>query len=196
MNILFNWLEEQGVTKVIQYIYSIIKIIRIIVPIGLIIMTSFDIIKKVINPEDKDGQKKIMIRLIAAIIVFFIPLFIRFVFKIADIDIENINTVDTETINNTYVSSLTSLNIINCPNVSRSYNSGDYITLDTDIPSLYNGEIKWIPRADHNVFKIISSSNQRSITLEVIDKPDHCITDVSVKAGGIESNCVIVVKGC
>ena len=195
MNMLFSWLEEEGVIRVIEYVYNIIKIIRIIVPIGLIVMTSLDIAKKVIDPNEKDGQKKIMIRLIAAVIVFFIPLFIKFVFKIADIDIDNININNIET-NNSTKSTLSALNIINCPNTSKRYNPGDYITLNTDIPNTYNAEIKWVPRVDHNIFKIVSNSNQKSITLEVIDKPDHCITDISVYAGGLENNCVIVVKGC
>ncbi len=54
----FNWLAQEGVLNAIDLIYKVLKIVRIIVPIGLIAMTTMDITKKVINPEDKDGQKK------------------------------------------------------------------------------------------------------------------------------------------
>lgn len=193
MNIVFSWLEQPGVVKVIEFIYNFVKVIRIIVPIGLIVMTTLDIIKKVINPNEKDGQKKIMIRVIAAVIVFFIPLFIQFIFKIANIDIDNLS-INTETTSET--KSLSSLNIINCPKATHYYNPGDRIILHTDIPNNYGGSIKWVPRTDHNVFKIVSGSNSNSVTLEVVNKPNHCFTDVSVFAGGLEANCVIVVTGC
>lgn len=85
MNILFDWCGQSGVKDVMSAVKQVIEIIRIIVPIGLIIMTTLDVIKKVINPDDKDGQKKILQRLIAAIIIFFIPTIISLVFKIADI---------------------------------------------------------------------------------------------------------------
>ena len=65
-------------------IKTILDILRIVVPIGLIVMTTMDIIKKVINPDDKEGQKKIMYRAIGALIVFFIPTFIRITFKVID----------------------------------------------------------------------------------------------------------------
>ena len=60
-------------------------------PIGLIIMTSLDIAKKVLNPDEKEGQKKIMHRVIAGLIVFFVPLFIRVVLRIVDIGVGNGN---------------------------------------------------------------------------------------------------------
>ena len=43
------WLNQNGVKNVVDMIYRILDIIRIVVPIGLIVMTSFDISKKVIN---------------------------------------------------------------------------------------------------------------------------------------------------
>lgn len=87
----FSWLSQPGVINVINMIYTILDIVRIVVPIALIIMTTIDITKKVINPEDKEGQKKIMTRAIAALIVFLIPLFISILFKFFDIDINNLS---------------------------------------------------------------------------------------------------------
>ena len=86
MNILINWdwCNQKGVLSTIDIIRNILQIIRFIVPIGLIVMTSVDIFKKVINPDDKDGQKKILNRIIAGVIVFFVPLMIRFVLTIVE----------------------------------------------------------------------------------------------------------------
>ena len=83
-NLLFNWCAQEGVKGVFHLVKSILDILRYAVPIILIAMTSLDIAKKVINPDEKDGQKKIMTRLIAAVIVFFIPFFIKLVFGIID----------------------------------------------------------------------------------------------------------------
>ena len=91
MNILFDWCGRCGVQKVMYLIKTLVNIIRWVVPIGLIIMTSLDIAKKVLNPDEKEGQKKIMHRVIAGLIVFFVPLFIRFVLYIVDIGAENKN---------------------------------------------------------------------------------------------------------
>ena len=86
VNLLFNWdwCAQDGVRGVFQLVRSLINILRYVVPIGLIVMTSIDVMNKVINPEDKEGQKKLMTRAIAAVIVFFIPLFIQLVFRVID----------------------------------------------------------------------------------------------------------------
>ncbi len=97
MIIDFDWFSYEGVQNTINMVYKVLEVLRIIVPIGLIIMTTLDVTKKVINPEDKEGQKKIMIRLIAALIVFLVPTIIKFFLKIADIQIPNINTDPTPT---------------------------------------------------------------------------------------------------
>ena len=82
----FNgWCNEEGVRNTFHLIKTILEVLRIVVPIALIVMTSLDIAKKVLNPDDKDGQKKIMYRAIAAVIVFFIPTLIRIVFSLIDI---------------------------------------------------------------------------------------------------------------
>ena len=58
MFLLFNWEGSSGVQAVLGMINNILKIIRWVVPIGLIIMTSLDVAKKVINPEDKEKKIK------------------------------------------------------------------------------------------------------------------------------------------
>lgn len=82
----FNgWCSQEGVRQAFSLIRNVLEILRIVVPIALIAMTSMDIAKKVINPEEKDGQKKIMTRALAALIVFFLPTFIGLVFRLIDI---------------------------------------------------------------------------------------------------------------
>ncbi len=81
----FSWCSgESSIQPVLHMIKILLDVIRIVVPIGLIVMTSFDIAKKVINPEDQDGQKKIMTRAIAALIVFLLPTIINLSLKVID----------------------------------------------------------------------------------------------------------------
>ena len=87
-----GWCAEPGVQNAFHLVKSILEVLRIVVPIGLIVMTTLDITKKVINPDEKDGQKKLMTRLIAAIVVFFIPTIISIVFRLIDIGKETSGT--------------------------------------------------------------------------------------------------------
>ena len=80
----WDWCAQDGVRGVFHLIKSLLDIVRYVVPIGLVIMTSVDIIQKVINPEEKEGQKKIMNRIIAGLIIFLIPIFIQLVFRVID----------------------------------------------------------------------------------------------------------------
>ena len=52
--LLFDFLKSDGVQKILNMMNDIVGIIRWVVPIGLIIMTSIDILRKVINPLEKD----------------------------------------------------------------------------------------------------------------------------------------------
>lgn len=87
---------EHSIQNVLHLIKTILDIVRIVVPIALIAMTSLDIAKKVINPDDKDGQKKIMIRAIAALLVFLTPTIISITFKVVDlgtgVDMNNVDS--------------------------------------------------------------------------------------------------------
>ena len=85
MNILINWCGESGFRDVLRFIKEALGIIRIVVPIGLIFLTAVDIFKSVINPEAKDGQTKILHRLLAAILVFLTPILVRLVLKLVSI---------------------------------------------------------------------------------------------------------------
>lgn len=84
MFLAYDWCGTPGVQTFIKLIKTAITIIRYAVPIGLVIMTSLDIFHKVLNPDDKDGQKKILNRVVAAVIVFFVPTIVNILFVIID----------------------------------------------------------------------------------------------------------------
>ena len=82
----FNgWCSQEGVQGTFHLIKEILSVIRLVVPVALVVMTTLDITKKVINPEDKDGQKKIMYRAIGALVVFLTPTIVSIVFKVIDL---------------------------------------------------------------------------------------------------------------
>lgn len=86
MLILFDWLAQAGVIKVFKLIREILNIVRIIVPIMLIVLSVFDILKVVMNPdEEKNMKKKLTNRLLAAIIVFLVPTLVNLVMDVVDV---------------------------------------------------------------------------------------------------------------
>lgn len=76
MLFLREFCDTSSVLKVIMFAKELIKIIFVLVPIGLIIMTSIDIAKNIISGKEDDMKKNVNIaikRVIMAVIVFFIP---------------------------------------------------------------------------------------------------------------------------
>ena len=80
-----SWCDQEGVITVFKVIKTVINVIRIAVPIGIIIWTVIELLKNVINPDDKDSKKKIFNRIIAAIIVFLIPTIINLALNLVDV---------------------------------------------------------------------------------------------------------------
>ena len=64
MLVLFDLCGNENIIHIFAIIKEFLKIIRYVVPIGLVILTTVDIFKKTINPDDKDGQRKIITRII------------------------------------------------------------------------------------------------------------------------------------
>ena len=221
MLIEFDWLSQPGVQNTLNFVYKIIDIVRIIVPIALVVMTTMDVTKKVINPEDKEGQKKILIRAIAAIVVFFVPTLINFVFKLADIDpnkteLERGSSTPTPFITprpttvptiiptpiptltptpkptNTPKPTLSKLSITNCPGVAKVQKTGDKFILTTDISSDYDGEITW--SSSKSIVKITPDNNNRKAKLEILTSPSDEVVDITVSSGGKMSICSIYVQ--
>ena len=64
---------------IIPVVKNILTLIQIMVPILLIIMSVIEFVKLSINPEDKKGLRKILNKVIAAFIIFLIPMLINMV---------------------------------------------------------------------------------------------------------------------
>ena len=72
--------------RIIYFVKLALNIMRFVVPIGLIITVTLNILKGVIDPKSEDGIKNIKTKIIAAIIVFLIPSVINLLMSL----IENI----------------------------------------------------------------------------------------------------------
>ena len=211
MIIDFDWFQQDGVKSVLSMTYTVISIIRIVAPIALVIMTSLDIAKKVINPEEKEGQKKILIRLIAALIIFFIPTFINLVFKIADIEETNIDTSSSPSTSSPQYTPSTSTNITpkptpnetepkltnikinNCPDALSTYHNGDNITLNTNIPSSFTGRITWSIEEGGNFVQTNPLNNNKSLDVSVINASSINKVVIKVTADGVSNTCIMYV---
>ena len=84
MNFLFYICDTLGFLRVMSLIRTVLDIIKFLIPIGLIVWIAIDLFKNVINPETKDGLKKIGVRFIAAIIVFLLPTIIFGILSLFD----------------------------------------------------------------------------------------------------------------
>ena len=84
--------------NIIQYLY---QAIRIVVPVVLIVLATIDVVKVVINADEKtkkDVGSKVVKRLIYAIILFLVPTLISILFKALDGNAPN----DYKTNNSSY----------------------------------------------------------------------------------------------
>jgi len=96
---------------ILRIVVKLVKYMHIIIPIILIVMISFDLFKVFVGQADekakKEASNKAAKRLIYAMIVFFVPTIINFVFK----------KIDSATSNQTNAISTTSTSWIHCWNV-------------------------------------------------------------------------------
>lgn len=74
-----------GLLTMFKMVKLALNVIRIVVPIGLVVMTVLDISKNVINPDEKDSMKKVGTRFIAAVIVFLIPTIVNIIMGLVDV---------------------------------------------------------------------------------------------------------------
>lgn len=71
-----------GIDEVVGLAKMVIKVLQLVVPIGLIIMGTIDMAKAVIAGDEKkmkEAQKPFIKRIIAAVIVFLIPIIVNMV---------------------------------------------------------------------------------------------------------------------
>lgn len=197
----FNLFAQEGFNSLINMVYKILDIIRIVVPIGLIIMTTLDVTKKIINPEDKEGQKKIMIRAIAALIVFLLPTIIRLVMRISGMDEAKINinsSGSSEIINSitpppTINPNLHINNIVltGCPSDTKKFHKNEIITLNTDIPSTYIGNIRWSVNGAEKYINVRETNGGKSLQISVLDVVYDTDTTITIDADGKKASCKI-----
>ena len=205
MIIEFNCFSHEGVQDTLSIVYSIINIIRYVIPIILIVITTLDISKKIINPEDKEGQQKILIRTIAAIIIFFIPTFINLFLNFAGITIPNINTNPTTNTKNNdnneknkeketkKEKELSNLEITNCPSLLSTYYNGNKITLNTNIDSSYSKDIIWSVTEGKNFVNLNASNDRKSAEVTFKNAYSKGKVTIYVTAGGSNSYCEMFV---
>lgn len=79
LEIGFYICDTSGFLRIMYLIKMAINILRFVIPIIVIVMLGMDLLKNVINPNDKEGMKKIVNRVVAAIIIFLVPTFVNLV---------------------------------------------------------------------------------------------------------------------
>ena len=115
MNFLFYICDTLGFLRVMSLIRTILTIIKFLIPIGLIVWIAIDLFKNVINPETKDGVKKIGIRFGAAIVIFLIPTIVSGILKLFDGITGNPNYEASKCYSNATSSCLATINAyVNC----------------------------------------------------------------------------------
>ena len=91
--------DTLGFLQVMNLFKILLNILRFVVPIIVIVMLVMDLVKNVINPNEKEGMKKIVTRIAAAVIVFLIPTIINLIVYLINIVFED--SVDTDYTNST-----------------------------------------------------------------------------------------------
>ena len=71
--LLANCCTDAALARVLNISKNILDLIQLLVPIILIVMVSINIAQLVINPDMKNGKKKLTNKVIAALVVFFVP---------------------------------------------------------------------------------------------------------------------------
>lgn len=71
--------SSSGLSAIVSAFHKIVQLIQIIVPILLMIGATIGLYQMVTNPERKNGLKNIINKVIAAVMVFFIPMFVNLV---------------------------------------------------------------------------------------------------------------------
>ena len=79
--------DSLEVLKVLQIVRTVITIIKIVVPILLLLACTISFVKAVKNDDELDKVKKgIVSKVIAAMLIFFIPTFVNMIGKMASVD--------------------------------------------------------------------------------------------------------------
>ena len=71
--------SDATLVSLIDIVRKIMEIFQVIVPIVLLVMLMVQLSKLVMNPDEKGGLRKITNRIIAAMIIFLLPVFVNVV---------------------------------------------------------------------------------------------------------------------
>lgn len=107
---IIKYCNSPALSSFLSITKNILLFIQLIVPIILIVMSVIELTRLSINPEDKKGFRKILNKIIAAFIVFMIPILINAVMGLVgestefsrcwnnagDISINNDNYIEIE----------------------------------------------------------------------------------------------------
>lgn len=66
--------NNSALSTILPVVKTVMLLIQIVVPIALLVSFSISFTKLSINPEEKDGFRKLINKIIAAVIVFVLPL--------------------------------------------------------------------------------------------------------------------------
>lgn len=91
--------DTLGFLQVMNLIKTLLNILRFVIPIIVILMLIMDLTKNVINPNEKEGMKKIVTRVSAAVIVFLVPTIINLIVYFINMIFED--SMDTDYTNST-----------------------------------------------------------------------------------------------
>ena len=78
-NLINSCCSDYSLAAILSIVNKIIQLIHILVPIILIVMAMVNLFELLSNPEEKKLTKKLFNKVIAAVIVFFIPTFVNVV---------------------------------------------------------------------------------------------------------------------
>lgn len=71
--------SDAGLVSIIDIVRKAMDMFQLIVPIVLLVMLAVQLTKLVMNPDEKNGIKKVSNRIIAAIVVFILPIIVNIV---------------------------------------------------------------------------------------------------------------------
>lgn len=111
-SVLGTCCNDYGLVSILDIIRKFFDILQIVVPILLIIWSGVEFVKLIGNPEEKKALKQLINKYIAAVICFFVPVFVNVVLGImpesysvsACWEQAKISTEMTRTLKNSYIS--------------------------------------------------------------------------------------------
>lgn len=161
--------DTPGFLRIMYLVKLAMQFLRFAVPIILIVMIALDVTKNVIDPNQKEGMKKIINRLVAAAIVFLIPTLVNVIVSligyIEEVDENGLNYSETRCYTNANTKCIKRIeDYLNCEgkdgeearNCQRYRKCNDYKVSNTD----RNGGCYVTTVEDNKLCKSINSDSK------------------------------------